>query len=237
MAVWNNLLDPLGYAGISDSAKARRNFDPYGGMPGGYPDYIGMEQGALQLAPQAQQMYGKVQLNTAPMDRFTMEAMREGPSRGSRLAMAGQRKDALTARDQARATAAGEAAGARTNLAMKGGLSAGAAERINTGAMNKALDMTQGANAAAAQNNRMIAMEDEKNRMGALAQAPSMQLSKAGFEQGQARDVFGAMEGDVNRLQMENTKRNAFNLGRYKEQMGAWAGGKQAEATQKSGKK
>lgn len=215
---------------------AAANANSYAGQVP-YPEYIGMEPDALRLAPDARKMFGKVRLNTAPMDQFTMEAMREGPSRGARIAMEGSRKDALAARDSARRLAAGEAAGARTNLAMKGGLSAGSAERIGKAANERAIEAGQMASSNASNNRRMITMEDEKNRLGMLGMAPGMQLQKAGFEQGQQKDIFGAMEGDVNRNQLENTKRNAFNLGRYKEQMAAWAGGKQADATAASGKK
>lgn len=190
-----------------------------------YPNYIGMEPEALKL-------YGKqgMMLNQAPLNQFTQEAMRSGPSRAAQIAMQAQRGIALDAKAQARQAAAGEAATARTNLAMKGGAGAGSAERLAKNASNHALDMVQDANNTSAKNVASIALDDEKNRVGMLGQAPAMQLGASEYNSGLAT-------GDINRQQLENTKLNAFNLDRYKSQMSAWAANKQADATANAGKK
>lgn len=195
---------------------ARAGFDPYSGMPL-YPDYVGMEPGQLDTSGL---------LNRAPMNKFTSEAMRTGPSRGAELAMAEQRRQVGLSRDQLKKQAVGEGAQAKNALAMKGGLMSGAGERVNTAMGSRALELAQQANSESARNIASIGMEDENNRVKMLGQAPSMQLSAADFA-----------SKDIDRNQLENTKKNAFNLGRYGSQMSAWAGGKQADATAKAGKK
>ena len=205
-----------GVQGILEQNAARAGFDPYSGMPL-YPDYIGMEPVELN---------GAGLLNRAPMDKFTQEAMRSGPSREAELAVAEARRQGGLTRDQLKKQALGEAAQAKNALAMKGGLQTGAAERVNTAMGSRALELAQQAHADTNRNIASIGMEDENNRVKMLGQAPAMQLSAAEFA-----------SKDLDRKQLENSKRNAFNLGRYNSQMSAWGAGKQAEATSKAGKK
>lgn len=221
-----NSFGPLGaiggrvLGGQADSFKAqneaRAAFDPYSGQPL-YPDYVGMDESQLN---------GAGLLNTAPMDQYTREAMRSRPSRGADLAGAEQRRLLGLSRDQLKQQALGEAAQAKNSLAMKGGLTSGAAERVNTNMGSRALELAQQARSEYGRNTASIAMEDEGNRQKMLGAAPGMQLQAAEYA-----------SKDIDRGQLENTKKNAFNLGRYGEQARGWAAGKQAQATQNAGKK
>jgi len=194
-----------------DAAEAARaGFDPYSGQPL-YPDYIGMSDAELMGHPGA---LGQ---------RYNAEAMRTGPSRGADLAMAEQRRTLGMTRDQLKAQALGEAAQAKNALAMKGGLSSGAAERVNTNMGSRALELGQQARQGYAKNLADIGMEDEGNRQ-------KMLMGAAGLESQTQNSGLG-------RVQNQNLAKNKFNLDRYGSQMSSWAAGKQAEATKNSGKK
>lgn len=223
MSILGFVGDTVGLPGLFGSNrrdKIRESFDPYSGMPS-YPDYIGMTPQQLTSSPY---------LNRAPMDQFTAEAMRSGTGHGAKLAMANQNALALDAKQHGQAQAQGEAATSRAMLASKGGLSSGASERIAKSAGNRALDLNQAASQNTASQNRLISMEDENNRIKMLGQAPGMQLQASQFD-------LGAQEGNINRQAQEMAKRNQYNLGGYNSSMQAWAGGKQAQATQNAGKK
>lgn len=211
------------YDKMTAADKARAGFDPYSGMPSD-PQYIGMEPAAINAA------YANDPLDRSALGKYTNEAMRTGPSRNAMIAMQANRADTALNASKARKLAAGTTAEARSQLAMKGGLGAGGAERLAASGRDKAADLVQMANQQGAQGRVQIGMEDERNRVNMLGQAPGMNLAAAQY--GTAR-----AEGQLDRLTNESTKRNAFNLGQYQNKMNAWAGGKQAEATMKSGKK
>lgn len=186
-------------------------YNPFADMPE-YPTFIGMEPGDLTL-------FGRSPL----MNKYGQEAGRTGPSPAALMAMREQNRLYGLSRDQLKKQALGEAAQAKTALAMKGGLQSGAGERINTSMGNRALELAQTTHAANNKNIADIGMEDEQARTKMLGNAAAME-----------GDI---LSGDVQRKQLENTKGNAFNLGRYDSKMKAWAADKQAKATENSGKK
>ncbi len=208
----------------------------YNGMPS-YPIYMGMEPDALSLAGRAEQMYGKVNPDRRALTQYNAEALRTGPSEGAKLAMKGQRYTAAQNRDEMSRQQAGELAGAKTQLAAKGGLRSGAAERMNTAIANRGMDLAQQGRDTAARNSMQIGMEDEKNRVGQLGNAVGMNQGASEFDLRKQQGLLGTYEGDINRQQLENTKANAFNLQRYGSQMQAWGANQQANATANSGKK
>lgn len=208
----------------------------YQGMPQ-YPTYMGMDQSQLRLLPMAQRVYGGINLNTQPMDEYTKEAMRTGPSAAANLAMNKQDIESSHALDTSNAAAAGAAASAKNDLAMHGGLRSGAAEEIGTRMGNRAAETAQGTRNQAMTNKANIALTDEGNRVQMLGNAPGMQTQAAEFGLQKGQGLLGTAEGDVNRVQLENSKENAFNLGRYNSAMQAWGASKQADATANSGKK
>ena len=171
-----------------------------------YPDFIGMDDSILRNAGPA-----SLQLMS--------EGMRTGPSRGAELAQLEQRRQLGLSREQLKKQALGEAAQAKNALAMKGGLSSGAAERIGTNMGSAAMEMGQGARQNYAKNMASIGMEDEGNRQKMLGNAANLETQGLG------------------RQQAQNLALNKFNLDRYNAQMGGWAANKQAAATADSGKK
>lgn len=216
--------------------RARNEFDPYSGMPG-YPGFVAMDPNFMYMGDEAARAYGGAKLNTAPMDKFTMEAMREGPSRAGMLAQKAQAYGATRSIENAKKQAAGEAATARTQLAMRGGAGAGTAERLAKNANNRALELGQNARDTAARNSMQISMEDEDNRIKMLGQAPAMQVSAAQLNQNRIRDILDFKKADIDRYANETGRATAYNMNQYNQAMSAWAAGKQAQATQNSGKK
>lgn len=213
--------DMLGLFGDTDPKAAP---DPYAGMPG-YPQYQGMNPDQLTLSPSAAGIFG----NNQPMNQYSKEAMGQGPSAWARLASGQAANQALQGKEQARKTAMGEAADATANLAMKGGLGGGARENIQKQVADKGVDMAQQAQDTGARNLASIAMDDARQHTAMLGNAANMEAARG-------KDLVGVMGQDVDRRQLENSKQNAFNLGRYQSQMAAWGAGKQADATANSGK-
>lgn len=195
----------------------------YGGMPGGYPTYVGMEPNSTQIASQ---FSGP---NPA-MNKFVGDSMRTGPSAATQWGLQQNTADANAGREMARKSADGLAANAESNLSMKGGLGAGAAERIQKNANNAALDFSNQSDNAAAGRRTNLLQGDEAARTGNLGMASNM-------IQGANEQGYNMKAGDVGRMQGELARRNAYNLGLYNTNMSTWASGKQADATANSGKK
>ena len=155
---------------------------------------------------------GYIDLSGGATGKFSADAMRTGTSPAAKKKKKEQSRLALTNQEMLRKQANSTAADAKNAVAMKGGLGGGQAERINLAAGDRALEVGQGARTGANANIARISMEDEANRVGNLGQAAGMQANEA-------------------------ARKNAYNLGGYNAKMGAWAGGKQAQATSLGGKK
>ncbi len=214
----SGVLDPFNFFGDHNEEDG----NPYGGMAP-YPTYVGME-------PDQTQISGQFMGANAPLDKFASESMRTGPSAGTQFALNQNRIGANASRAQAVAMAQGGAKNAAADLSMRGGLGAGANERIQKQAGNAALDLSNAADANASGNRANLMIADEAARTGNLAQAGNMV--------GQDRmQKYGMAAGDMARKQGEFDRRNQYNMGNYNTYMGAWGAGKQADATAKSGKK
>ena len=172
----------------------------------------------------------QVEKNGQGYNQFRGEALRRGPGAWALLAKVQQAMEAKAQREKAGKSAASERAGALNDLAMRGGLSSGARERLaETGATN-ALNMTQGINRQEGLNNLQVGLNDEQQRQAQLAALPGMEAARVtGWENTKAKDLEALMN--------ENKSRNEFNMNKYNAQMSAWAAERQAQATEHSGKK
>ncbi len=217
----HGMLDPYGggkYAGGDLFGWDYDNEDPYSGMAA-YPSYVGMDQ---------QNLAGMFSGPNAPLNKFTQESMRNGPSEISKFALKQNAMGATAGRDQARRLASGMAQDQQARLSMKGGLGAGAGERINKYSTNVGMDAANAVDANAGGNRANILVADEGARVGNLGQAANLQQGQTAFKYGMAND-------DANRRQQELNRQNAFNMNNYNTQMQAWGAGKQAAATAQSG--
>lgn len=216
-----------GYAGSKIGNTVQRGvfgypYEPfdYSGMAT-YPTYIGMEPGELSIS-------GEFGGPNAPLKKFSEESMRTGLSPATDLALQENQRGANFGRDQARRMASGMAKNAEASLAMTGGLNAGARERIGKYSTDVGMDAAQAADAAAGKNRANLLISDEAARTGNLAQA-------SGLVTNDRQQKYNFMAGDLDRRQKELDRRNLYNMNLYNQNMQAWAAGKQADATAKSG--
>lgn len=162
------------------------------------------------------------------------EALRQGPSAWRQLLQKGINSNQQSGLNNAAQSSAGSAATARNQLAMHGGLSSGANERIAKDQSNNYLNMAQDVSNQANQAGYSADANDESNRIKSLqgqgAADTQLGLSKANLN-------IGAQQYDTNNDINAYDKLNYANLEKYKTNMQSWAAGKQADATANSGKK
>jgi hypothetical protein len=152
--------------------------------------------------------------------KLQQDATRQGPSDWAQSAANRQMVQAGIARDQAGQDAASQAATARSQLAMRGGLTGGARERLGEASMRNALEMNQGVNQQLALGLNQVDMTDEQNRMQQLGQFTGMENSRNQF---------------LANAQMGNQQaRNLFDMTKYQEDMRQWAANRQAQAIENS---
>lgn len=133
------------------------------------------------------------------------------------------------ARDQAAQDAMGQQAGAIANLGMRGGMSAGARERIMTGINPMA--GRQDARRAQLMGTADIGMKDAAARQGALQDFTRMGV---GIEEGNVRSRNLAEEFNISRSLNEMQKERDFEMGTYQEKSKQWAAKKKADAQRAS---
>lgn len=149
-------------------------------------------------------------LDRSGIDAVTKEALRTGPSAWANL-QKGMQKDELMKNSGA------QAAQARSQLAMQGGLNAGSSERLASEAMKS--------NLLGGQNiSRNIAIQDETNRMGMLAQLPEQQLAAANYDNSITKYNTGNSLNEI-------LQKRAYDSNAYGEAMKAWGAEKTASAS------
>lgn len=168
-------------------------------------------------------------MDTSGLDAFKHEAMRSGPS--SWATQANTQQDLLqkNALNSGAKSAAGQNAQAENALAMRGGLTSGAQERIATEGNKNMLSMAQNATNQSNQNRTQIGINDEQNRVQELGMLPGMQTSV--YQAGLAPQFQKAAM-----LQGDAQSQNAFNSNAYNQQMAAFGANQTANAIAGSGK-
>lgn len=200
------------------------------------PDYSPVWTEEDTLTPFIDEEIGRIDLSNleGSMDRYRAEAMRTGPSAWARLAEQAQLQEALQARDRAAGLARGTEAAARSSLAMRGGLSSGARERVARDSARNVMAMDQDVSRSLAANKLQIGMNDEANRLAMLGQLPGMEAEalKPGMLLAEAR-LKGRQFDLQNRL-AERDRVNAWEMDVYREQGKHYAADRGARATEKA---
>jgi hypothetical protein len=111
-------------------------------------------------------------------------ATEKGPSAWAKMAMQSQDLDTQNMLNEANQAQAGQLAGARSGLAMRGGLRGGAAERLAASGQENALLGGQNIRNQGMQGRLGIGMQDENNKLNLLQQLPGAELSRAGYLSG-----------------------------------------------------
>lgn len=241
--VWNALDNELGTGAIPDA-----------NVPGGLPkrEAAALAPGERPGRPMYQPSYDPrtmgisdelngrlngIQMDKRGLNKFRGEALRTGPSAWASLATRQQGVEGAKARQDAAKAGAGQAAEARSALAMKGGLRSGASERIARDSMRNQLAMGQQIGQKESDNKLSIGMNDEQNRVNQLGQLPGMEIAALQPEFDKTKLWGQGKQYDIGNRINETDKNNAFDLQRYHEEMQAWGANQQANATANSGKK
>lgn len=163
-------------------------------------------------------------LNTQALQQLRSEALRN-PTQASAMAQLQYQKQALE-EQQARQAALGQAmqgiGAGQMQLASRGGLRSGAAERLAQMGATNLMKSQQAVGAEGRLARLNVALEDEKNRLAALSAMPGME-AQAAQAQEQIQQLNIAQLAEQHKLQEEK------KLAAYQEQMKGWAAGKQAQ--------
>jgi len=156
-----------------------------------WQDYEKMEwdKSAYEAGPWEDISSERVSDDMSWMDKRAADTMFQrgteaGPSQWAKLAEQKQRAEELQAREDISADMAGQLAGARSQLAMRGGLGSGARERLATSGQ-RGLNAERQRLARQGQLSRMgLGMEDQSRKDRMLGQAAQAQLGYSGLEGG-----------------------------------------------------
>lgn len=207
---------------------------------------------APSLVGQFDQRLGGVNINQGAINGMRGEALRTGPSAWLNSEMS--RNNAQLGNDLSNTaqSAAGQAAMARSNLAMKHGLSSGAAERIGMQSGRDAMAQQQQLRASNALGNMSLNSQDQQNRLGMLNNLAGQEANYAGFDLNKQLATLGqaskeqtaqnaanqyntglrnqATMFDIGNSVQDRTGQNAYNQGMYGQGMNEWAANQQANA-------
>lgn len=200
--------------------------------------------------PALEQMLAGIQLNTQGLDKLRGEALREAgtDSVWAQIARQQQAMEEQSVLDKAARAGAASTASAFSNLARRGGTSAGARERLASGGALNLMRGRQDVAMEGAKARANISATDEGNRLSLLRELPGMEV--AALQPGlQKTNIWAQMAGqesaqkfDANKFNVSNLigerdKRADFDMGKYAEIMKAWGADRTAQAQENSGKK
>lgn len=180
-------------------------------------------------------MLNQIGLKDKGLAQFRSEATRSGPSAWAGMANEAQDMATRQGRDQASQQSAGQAAEARSTLAMRGGINSGARERVAKSAMQNSMMANQNISRQDQTNKMQIGMNDEQNRITQLSQLGGMENQANQVDLGKLGAMQNSQQFDTKNAVSEGRDRNLFNMQNYHEQMAAWGANKQANAQAQAG--
>lgn len=238
-AAWMNQPPPqVNYAGKGQMGPS----SPYV-VPKIYPDQPDMPSYTPAYDPATMGISGEIDkalpglgLDRSGLNAFKSDAMRKGPSEWANRAVQDQNYLAMDARDQGAKNSAGATATARAQLAARGGLSSGAAERLAQGGADNFLNMSQGVNDLKTKNVMQIGMNDEQNRISQLGQLPGMEIAAGNYDTGLEDMKLKGMQYDTTNEINANNNLNQWNMGMADIAGQQWGAMKTADAQKHEGK-
>lgn len=164
--------------------------------------------------------------------KYKTEAMRTGPSAWANMQLQGQAQAAQAQRAAAAQQAMTGSNQAMSQLAMRGGLGAGARTSLAKQSARDLMAARQGVSRQEGINRLNLLSSDEQNRIQQLGN-----LASSETDIGKYNTTLAAQEKEKNlsNLLREVEGKRGFDMGTYQEQMKKWAAGKQADATSNSG--
>jgi hypothetical protein len=200
--------------------------DPYANMPE-RPDFESL-LGHNKLLPS--QLQTSRYSDTSGLDAFKQRALNPGTSTWASMLLKRRGLEQANALQDASARTASGAADARSQIAMRGGLTGGAAERIAKSTGRDQMKAAQDIRRQGEISNYDILTNDAQEKDKMMGQLPGMQLQQAQF--GADADKF-----NITNSLAEKRAKDIADLQAYHEKMSGWAAGRQANATENSGKK
>lgn len=204
-----------------------------------FTPYVQPNYGSL-IDPRTGQLGDAYKVNIAGLDpsqwqgysEYKKEALRTGPSAWANLQqqqIASQTKSNQEA--AARQAQSGENQ-VNNNLAMRGGVSAGARAMQARSSARDLLNARQQAARQGTTNTQQLASTDEQNRIAQLGNLQSSEQSLGQYN----KNIEGQQaQYNTNNLLNEKQGERTYNLNAYNKQMDTYAAEKQAEATRNSG--
>lgn len=182
----------------------------------------------------------KYKLNPELLDPNTLEgysmikklATEEGPSKFAQTANLQATLGRQDAIDAASRQSAASAQQARGQLMSRGGASAGARERLMSGANDNLMSAKQGAYRNTGNQLLDIMKQDETMKRQALSQFGEAEGKIASGNLALKND---AQKGNLGTMLREEDMRRSYNTDTYKAALDKWAANRQAEATRNSG--
>jgi hypothetical protein len=210
---------------------------PYPGAMPSTPGYSPVyDPSTMASLPGTEDRLNTINPNRKGLEKFREEATRSRPSVWARLSKEKNFSEEAGARDRNRAVGRNAVAQAESDLAMRGGLSSGARERIARKGATDVLAMDQDVSRQANTNEMQIDINDEQNRISQLSMLPGMENQAYQLDLSEFDRWNAAKNADIQRLADENARRNAFNMKLYETEMEKYAADRQAHATENSGK-
>lgn len=210
-----------------------RDFGPPPTMPG-FESEVDPTTGLLK----SQYVLGSAENripDAAGMEAFKQKALQQGPSSWANQAVAKQGLEEKSARQNLSEQGAAQNAMARSNLAMRGGLSGGAAERLAMGQERAGMAGAQNIGAQGALARANIGLQDEQTKNQFLQALPGAENARAGvgFQQNE-QNRFNQMYNTEQAMKEKQNQRN-YDLGKYQEQMKGYAANQAGEAMRGAG--
>lgn len=152
---------------------------------------VGKDIAYKNVLPGAEQRFAGISADQRGLKAIREQALGMGESPWAKLQLAKQGIEEKGALENVGAQSAGARAEAESNLAMRGGLSGGARERLSQGAMSNAVLGGQGVRRAGELSRLGIQTTDELNRQNLLQQLPGMELAQLNPELQKATYLSG----------------------------------------------
>lgn len=236
-----NLAGPIGlgagvaYGGRDENDPGYKDQGPDNWFKPSVPAYQGYNYTPTQtqnVAGQVKNAYGGIQADQRGLNAFRQQALRTGPSAWLNGAENKSRMEDSYARDRVAQSAAGQAAQARSQLAMRGGLNSGARERVAKDAARNSMIGSQQVGAQGRITRAGLGMQDEQQRQQALAQLPGMEIQALQPKLAGAAAYSNAL-GQDRSAQLQNSQFNAqmgYNMNKDQNAWSAWMAEQQNKA-------
>lgn len=162
------------------------------------------------------------------MEAYRERALGSGESSWAKLAKEAQALEEQKAKQAVQEQGASAGAQARSQLAMRGGLSSGAAERMAKSQSREGMRSLQNVGMQGQQARASINLQDEQARNQFIQQLP-------GMENDLAQRKTATQQWNTQQALNENMLSNARNLNQYNEQMKLYAAAQQGNAMRDTG--